>query len=190
MTPALLAAPQHRRAYDHRLREHVHRTGARSLGHGLHVPRSTISSWKRRGQRSVITLEAFEQDRAQLLASIERFEARTRILAATVRLLLALVRASGFRLAGERLPEGETKASILRAVASAEPALPMRLVLRIIGLPASRYHAWKRVAVVCGLDDRSPCPRTVPGQLTARPRLRPSRTWSSRPSTATCHCAL
>jgi transposase InsO family protein len=164
MTPA---APQHRRAYDHRLREHVHRTGARSLGHRLHVPRSTISSWKRRGQRSVITLEAFEQDRAQLLASIERFEARTRILAATVRLLLALLRASGFRLAGERLPEGDTKASILRAVASAEPALPMRLVLRIIGLPASRYHAWKRVAVVCGLDDRSPCPRTVPGQLTA-----------------------
>ena len=114
MTPALPAAPQYRRAYDHRLREHVHRTGARSLGHGLHVPRSTISSWKRRGPRSVVSLEAFGHDREQLLGTIEKLEARVRILAATVRLMLALLRASGFRLAGQPLPEGETKASIRR----------------------------------------------------------------------------
>ena len=34
-----------RRAYDHRLREHGVRSGARSLGHRLAIPRSTISSW-------------------------------------------------------------------------------------------------------------------------------------------------
>jgi len=167
MTPALPAARQYRRAYDHRLREHVHRTGARSLGHGLHVPRSTISSWKRRGPRSVVSLEAFGQDREQLLSTIHKLETRARILAATVRLLLALLRASGFRLASQRLPEGGTKASILRAITSALPALPLNLVLRIVGLPPSRCHAWRRVALVCGLDDRSPCPRTAPGQLTA-----------------------
>src|SRR5450631_4110467 len=167
MTPALPSTPPHRRAYDHRLREHVCRTGARALGHGLHVPRSTVSTWKRRGLRSVVTLEAFEQDRQQLLTNVENLISRARILAATARLLLALLRASGFRLAGERLPEGETKACILRAITSALPALPLPLVLRILGLPSSRYHAWRRVAVVCGLDDRSPCPRTTPGQLTA-----------------------
>ena len=92
---------------------------------------------------------------------------RARVLAATVRLLLALIRVSGFRLAGERLPEGECKASILRAITSAEIALPLVMILRILGMSPSRYHAWRRVALVCGLDDRSPCPRTAPGQLTA-----------------------
>ncbi len=168
MTPAPPpSAPQHRRAYDHRLREHVHRTGVRGMGHRLHVPRSTISSWKRRGPRAVVSLEPFGHDREKLLTTIDKLEKRARILAATVRLLLALLRASGFRLAGERLPEGATKTSILRAITSALPALPLNLVLRIIGLPPSRYHAWRRVAVVCGLDDRSPCPRTLPAQLTA-----------------------
>ena len=167
MTPALPSTPPHRRAYDHRLREHVCRTGARALGHGMHLPRSTVSTWKRRGLRSVVTLEPFQQDRQQLLCTIEKLKTRVQILAAAVRLLLALLRASGFRLTGERLPEGDTKASILRAVVSAQPALSLRLVLRIIGLPASRYHAWRRIAVVCGLDDRSPCPRSVPAQLTA-----------------------
>ena len=142
-------------------------TGARALGHGLHVPRSTISSWKRRGPRAVVSLERFGHDREQLLTTIDKLEKRTRILAATIRLLLALLRASGFRLAGERLPEGATKDSILRAITRALPALPLNLVLRIIGLPPSRYHAWRRVAVICGLDGRSPCPRTVPGQLTS-----------------------
>jgi hypothetical protein len=115
----------------------VCRAGTRALGHGLNVPRSTVSTWKRRGLRSVVSREPFEQDRQQLLCAIERLEKRVRILAATVRLLLALLRASGFRLGGERLPEGVTKASILRAVASAQPALPLKIVLRIIGLPPS-----------------------------------------------------
>ncbi len=143
------------------------RTGARSLGRTVHVPRSTISNWKRRGLRSVVSLEAFGHDHQQLLSTIEKLERRTRILAATVRLLLALLRASGFHLAGKRLPEGTTKASIVRAVASAELALSLHLVLRILGLSASRYHAWRRVPTVCGLDDRSPCPRSVPSRLAA-----------------------
>ena len=50
---------------------------------------------------------------------------------------------------------------------SAQPVLSLNLILRILGLEPSRYHAWRRVAIVCGLDDRSPCPRTTPGQLTA-----------------------
>ncbi len=107
MTPAPPpAAQQRRRAYDHRLREHVHRTGVRGLGHGLHVPRSTISSWKRRGPRAMVSLEPFGHDSEQLLTTIDKMEKRLRILAAAVRLLLALLRASEFRLAGQRSPRG------------------------------------------------------------------------------------
>ena len=41
------------------------------------------------------------------------------------------------------------------------------MILRILGLPGSRYHAWRRADAVCGLDDRSSCPRVAPGQITA-----------------------
>jgi putative transposase len=166
MTPSLAAAPQ-RRAYDHRLREHVCRTGSHALSRRLEIPRSTITTWKRRGLRPVVSVEMFGADRHQLLSTIEKLEKRAQILAATVRLLLALVRASGFRLANQRLPEGAVKASILRAITSATNALPLAVSLRILGLPVSRYHAWRRADKVCGLDDRSSCPRIAPGQITA-----------------------
>jgi hypothetical protein len=71
------------------------------------------------------------------------------------------------RLAHQRLPEGAVKARILRAITSATPALPLAVILRILGLPGSRYHAWRRADTVCGLEDRSSCPRITPGQITA-----------------------
>jgi hypothetical protein len=66
--------------------------------------------------RSVVTIEPIEQDRQQLVDTIAKIEQQKRILAAAVRVLLALLRASGFSLAGERLPEGAAKADILRAM--------------------------------------------------------------------------
>jgi hypothetical protein len=116
--------------------------------------------------RSVVTLEAFGQDQQQLLNRLEKVERKARTLAAVVRLLLALLRVSGFRLDGERLPEGVAKASVLRAISSAKPALPLALILRIDGVPPSRYHRWRNAVEICGLDDRSSCPRTTPSQLT------------------------
>ena len=167
MIPTLAATPRARRAYDHRLREHILRTGARALTRRLVIPRSTVSTWQRRGPRPVVTVEPFEHDRQQLLAKIEKLDRRARILAAVVRLLLALLRASGFSLASERLPQGAAKGSILRAISGAQPFLPRAAIFRIVRLEPARYHAWRRAAVVCGLDDRSSCPRTSPGQLTA-----------------------
>ena len=158
--------PHQRRAYDHRLREQVCRAGARALVHRLHIPRSTIATWKQRGMRPVITVDAFEHDRQELLASVDKLERRVRVLAAALRLVLALLRISGFRLPDKRLPDGADKATLLRTISSARPALPLSLILRILGLPASRYHAWRRADKVCGLEDRSSCPRTTPNQLT------------------------
>ncbi|HEX7500815.1 MAG TPA: DDE-type integrase/transposase/recombinase, partial [Polyangia bacterium] len=42
----------------------------------------------------------------------------------------------------------------------------MTIILRILGLGAGRYHAWRRAERACELTDRSSCPRTSPGQLT------------------------
>jgi hypothetical protein len=71
-----------RRAYDHRLREHVVRSGARSLARHVPIPRSTISTWKRRGLRPVVAVEPLEQDRQHLLESIVKLDRRARVLAA------------------------------------------------------------------------------------------------------------
>jgi len=102
--------PRTRPTCDYRLREHAVRAGARSVGHGLAIPRSTVSTWQRRGLRPVVTVEIIEQDRQQLLESIARLDRRARTLAAVVRLLLALFRVSEFDLGGRRLPESAAKA--------------------------------------------------------------------------------
>jgi hypothetical protein len=154
-----------RRTYDHRLREHVVRAGARSLGHGLTIPRSTVSTWQRRGLRPVVTVEVLEQYRQQLLDSIARLDRRARILAAVVRLLLALLRVSKFNLDGRRLPECAAKANILRSIESAQPWLALDVILRVLRLEPARYHAWRHASAACALDDRPSCPRTNPGQL-------------------------
>ena len=84
------------------------------------------------------------------------------------RLLLALVRVSGSRLTGDRLPDGGAKADILRAVEVARKALPVRSAVRVLGLSLCRYHAWRRAERACDLTDRSSCPKTFPGQLTTQ----------------------
>ena len=160
--------PWTRCAYDHRLRAQVVRTGTRCLPKHIKIPRSTVSTWRGRGQRPVVTIELMEQDRQELIDCIAKLERKKRILAAIVRILLAMLRASGFSLAGERLPEGAAKAGILRAITSAKPFLPLAVILRMVHLEPGRYHAWnsRASALACGLDDRSSCPRTSPSQLT------------------------
>jgi hypothetical protein len=80
-------------------------------------------------------------------------------LAALLRLALALLRASGSRLSGERLPDGPAKLRILRAVDHAKGYIPLRAVLRFVGLSPTRFQAWRRRHAACALDDQSSCSR-------------------------------
>jgi hypothetical protein len=92
-----------------------------------------------------------------LVDTIVKLDRRARILAAVARVLLAMLRASGFTLAGERLVKGAAKAGILRAITSATPFLSLAVILRIAHIEPGRYHRWNRAAAaVCGLDDRAP----------------------------------
>jgi hypothetical protein len=95
---------------------------------------------------------------AELQAEVLALRCRTRFLLAIVRLAFLLVRLSGFRLDSQRVPDGQTKRSILSAIASAQKAIPLAVALRVLRLPPARFHI---------LDDRSSCPRTTPAQLTA-----------------------
>src|ERR1039457_3027448 len=133
------ATSRMRCAYDHRLRDQVVRSGTRCLPKHIRIPRSTVSTWRRRGSRPVVTIEPPDQDRQQLLDAITRLERQKRVLAAVVRILMALLRAFGISLAGERLPECAAKTGILRAIASAKAFLPLAVILRIVHLEPGRY---------------------------------------------------
>ena len=156
-----------RRAYDHRMRDLVAEERDPRLFHHLGVPRSTAVSWIRRGPRPVVTEDVLSLDHAELQAEVLALRRRIRFLPAVVRLAFLLVRLSGFRLDSQRIPDGETKRSILTAIASAQKAIPLGVALRVLRLPPARLHAWRKLAENCTLDDRSSCPRTTPSQLTA-----------------------
>ena len=156
--------PQQR--YDHRLRDLVQRTGDPSIATDLGVPRSTARGWLGATPKGVVTLDPADLTEPELRQEILMLRRRVEKLAALLRLALALLRASGFRLSGERLPDGPAKRRILRAVDRARECLPLRAVLRFLGLSPSRFHAWRRRQTACSLDDQSSCPRTSPHRLT------------------------
>jgi putative transposase len=157
---------QSRRTYDHRIREAILESGDRKLFPELEIPQSTIRSWIHRGVPDVVTCDLAVRDRADLLAEIRQYHRRTALLGAVVGLLIAMLRISKVQLDYERLPDGDAKRILLRAIERAGKALPLSAALRITRLSASRYHSWCRSQDGCELDDQSSCPRVVPTRLT------------------------
>jgi hypothetical protein len=127
-----------RRAYDHRMRDLVCEERDPGLFHHLRVPRSTAVSWIRRGPGPVVSGEVLTLDHAELQAEVLALRRRVRFLLAIIRLAFLLVRLSGFRLDAQRVHEGETKRSILAAIASAQKAIPLAVALRVLALRAQR----------------------------------------------------
>ncbi len=155
-----------RRTYDYRIQEAICESGDRDLFPELKIPRSTIRSWIRRGTTDVVSCDFAGGERAELIVEIERLRRRSALLGAVVGLLIAKLRVSKVRLDYERLPEAETKRSLLRAIARTGKVLPLDAALRITRLSASRYHSWCHAEAGCDLDDQPSCPRVVPTRLT------------------------
>jgi hypothetical protein len=108
------ARPQQR--YDHRLRNLVQRTGDVTVATDLAVPRSTARGWRGAAPTVVVCLDVADLTEPEFRQEVLKLRRRVRKLAALLRLALALLRTSGFRLTGERLPDGRAKTRILRAV--------------------------------------------------------------------------
>ncbi len=155
-----------RRTYDYRIQEAICESGNRELFPELEIPRSTIRSWIHRGAPDVITCDLAVCDRVDLVAEILRYQQRTALLGAIIGLLIAMLRVSKVRLEHERLPEGDSKRVLLRAIERAGTVLPLSAALRVARLSSSRYHSWCRAEAGCELDDQSSCPRIVPTRLT------------------------
>ena len=108
------ARPQQR--YDHRLRNLVHRTGDVTVATDLGVPRSTARGWLGAAPTVVVCLDVADLTEPELRQEVLKLRRRVQKLTALLRLALALLRTSGFRLTEERLPDGRDKFRILRAV--------------------------------------------------------------------------
>jgi transposase InsO family protein len=163
-----MQAAHSRRTYDHRIQEAICETGNRELFPELNIPRSTIRSWIHRGRPDVVTGDPADCDRSCLVAENHALRQRTALLGAVVGLLIAMLRVSKVRFDYERLPEGDAKGSLLRAIERASKILPLNEALRIARLSPSRYHSWCRAEAGCDLDDQPSCPRVVPTRLTAK----------------------
>jgi putative transposase len=115
---------------------------------------------------AVVSPEVANLTELELRQEILKLRRRVEKLAALLRLTLALVHTSGFSRSGERLPDGNAKLRILRAVDRARECLPVRAVLRFLRMSPSRFHTWRPRQSRCGLDDQSSCPHTSPYRLT------------------------
>jgi transposase InsO family protein len=82
-----------------------------------------------------------------------------------LRLVVIALKVWGISFARVRLPDGIAKLQLLRAIERSRLHLPLRSVLRVIGVSQGRYYDWIRDDR-CALDDRSSCPRSSPQQLT------------------------
>jgi hypothetical protein len=118
-----------RRTYDYRIQEAICESGDRDLFPELEIPPSTIRSWIHRGAPDVVTCDLLVRDRADLLAEIRRYQQRTALLGAIVGLLIGVLRISKVQLDYERLPDGDAKRILLRAIERAGKALPLSAAL-------------------------------------------------------------
>jgi hypothetical protein len=125
---------------------------------------------------------------AELQQEVLELRKRVKKLTALLRLVLALLRSSGFTLTHERLPDERVKIRILRAVDRAREFVPLRALLRSLRLSPSRFHARRRLQDACALADQSSCPHTSPHRLTAsevrtiEDMVTAPRTGTSRPA--------
>jgi hypothetical protein len=105
-----------RRAYDHRIKEQIIRSGDPELFLELEIPRSTAVSWIRRGVGEIVSLVPADGGEPALCERIAELQGRVAMLTAVLRLVLALLRVSGFSLEGSRVPDAAGKRRLVGAV--------------------------------------------------------------------------
>ena len=134
------------RRYDHRLRDLVQRTRDLTIATDLGVPRSTARGWLAAAPTVVVSVDVADLTEPEPRQEIVKLRQRAEKLAALLRLALALLHTSGFRLSGARLPDGQAKLRILSAVDRAGACIPLRAVLL--------FCICRRVAFRPGADGR------------------------------------
>src|SRR5688500_5543311 len=102
--------------YDHRLRDLVQGTGDVTIATDLGGPSLDGPWWRGKAPRGGVSLDVTDLKEAELRQEVLELRRRVKKLTALLRLALALRRSSGFTLTHERLPHGDAKTRLLRAV--------------------------------------------------------------------------
>ncbi len=101
----------------------------------------------------IITDDIVDLDVLRLQQEVLALRKRVERLVAMLRVVVVLMKVSGFSLASARIPQGTRKVALLRAIDRSRSVLPLRVVLRVLRLSTSRYHSWKRegecVSMIC-----------------------------------------
>lgn len=161
----MISTTRTQRRYDHRLRALVQTSGDMKFAIRHGVPRSTARGWMTRTGNEVMTLDVRDLNTVQLQHEVIVLRRRITRLVSLLRLLVAVLKVTGFSFSRIRLCEGSAKLQLLTAIQGSRSYFPLRTVLRVIGLSHARYFAWTREDE-CGLDDRPSCPKSSPQQLT------------------------
>ena len=161
----MIATTRKQKKYDHRLKDVVRATGRTDLARQHEVPESTARGWISAPRSEVVTSNVDALEIVELQRQLAALEEKTRRLQAIARCALARARATNASLDHKRIPDGKSKQRLMASIERARSGLPLRKVLKIVGLSASRYHAWKR-SQDCKLDDSPSCPRLNSQQLT------------------------
>ena len=154
------------KTYDHRLRNLVHETQDISTALDIGVPRSTAYGWLHNEPPEVVSLDVLNLNEQHLQYELTKTRKRCKRLLAIIRLLVVLIRTIGNRIDYSRIPDGHRKSKLLHVIESSKETLPLRSILKIIGMSSSRYHLWDDQQQCGNLDDNNSCPRTSPNQLT------------------------
>jgi hypothetical protein len=153
-----------RRVYDHRIKEQIIRAGNPDLLPELEIPRSTAVSWIRRGLGAVVSLDPDGRGEPALRDRVAKLERRIAMLTAVLRLVLALLRVSGFKLELSRVPDAAGKRRLLGAIEHARRSIPLSAALRVVRLSSARSVKWFA--------------RRAPAVLQRRPRTSPHEAYA------------
>ena len=159
-------SPRIQQRYDHRLRQLIQTTGNLNQAVRYGVPRSTARGWLKQAKSNVVSMDVLDMDAVALQQEVLALRRRVDRLLCLLQLVVAALKVSGFSFDRIRLPEGIRKQRLLRAIDRTREYMPLRSMLKLIGLSRTRYHRWLGKQE-CGLDDQSCCPKRSPQQLTA-----------------------
>ncbi|MFT5432193.1 MAG: hypothetical protein ACI9OJ_002891 [Myxococcota bacterium] len=115
---------------------------------GLGVPRSAVNGWLRYPPPRVITLDVLRMDVHELQRLLVKLRQRVRILTTVVGLLIAVIRALGATLEFRTVREPKKRRLLTGAVERERAVLPLKSVLRLVGLFDRGILAFRQIAVV------------------------------------------
>ena len=133
----MTATTRTQQQYDHRLRQLIRSTGdvQSAVRHG--ILSSTARGWVKATPAEVVSFDVVEMDKLRLQQEVLALRRRVERLVAILRLLVTLLKVSGFSLARTRIPDGIGKLALLRIVERTRSALPLNMALRLLHLSSS-----------------------------------------------------